>query len=274
MKTRWYVDDVELTGGLVTDVEDRSGWFNISEADGENVVLPTRSGQKWMAKQIGQGSVVLSVWLAGANEIDLVRAWENIVRTAAPTHRMVTLRKVMPDGSVRTCKAELTGGIEPIPVGRMAMRATLQFNVPAGVWESVATYTYASPAGATLPITLALPDLMDSTGPMESLTLDIAGPVIDPVIRDMSPMDGGHWVKYKGTVPDQCSLRLDCRTWEVTAVGSWTAAEAKVTTSGRRFMTLYPQPASRAQPPTLRLEGTTVTTQPRLTVSARAAFRC
>jgi hypothetical protein len=223
----------------------------------------------WHPKELGPGGFSLNVWLHGATEQAVHAEWELMLRAAAPAHRRVKVKKVLPGGEVRWCWAELSGAISPVPVGAHGMRARLMFSIPEGSWWTDTTYTYSSTAGV-LPGIVDMPAFANATAPIDPL-LRIIGPITAPTVRNGSAFDGGHWLKVKGGIPAGGSVEVDSTTWRVTATG-FSLDEGDVSFSGARFMTLFPQPPGAAMP-RLTLEGSGHTATTQLQVVAPARYR-
>lgn len=239
----WFVDGYPLRSGRVRDVEDRSGWHRVAGPSGENLTVPNRSGEQFVPKRPSPGTVSLRIWLANGDEQQLLNAWDDLVRVCSPLIRQVVLQKRYPDGEVRQCRAELTGGVQPVPVGRSGMRAQLTFTIPSGMWESADSFAFSSDAGSTLPKSLALPALAKSTAPMENAVVRIVGPITNPQVGWANPVHGvSEFVRYNGTVPAGGVLWLDSGTWNITASG-FTPNPAAVVPSGSRLLTIVPSAA-------------------------------
>lgn len=238
---RWYIDGWELTSGDGRDVESKQGWEYVPDARGEATTVANRTGVIWNPKRRGAGSFGLEMWFAGDDEEEALAQYELALRAATPTHRLVVIRRVMPDGSARVCDAELVGAITPTPVGRQGYRASLQFSIPDGPWRSENQYAFASVANSA---TLLLPSLVASTAPIERIALHIAGPATNPVVRDVSVGGNGDWVRYAGTVPAGATLSLDSWTWGISGAG-FAPNKAAITMKGSRFLCLYPIPPAQ-----------------------------
>ena len=236
----WFVDGYPLRSGRIRDVEDRSGWHRVVAPSGENLTVPNRSGEIFVPKRLSPGTTSLRIWLANGTEQQLLEAWDDLLRVCAPLIRTVVLQKRYPDGEVRQCRAELTGGIAPVPVGRSGMRAQLTFTIPSGAWESAESFAFQTAAGATLPKQLNMPALAKSTAPMENAVLRIVGPITNPEVGWSNPTHGvSASVRYNGTVPAGGVLWLDSGNWGISGTG-FTPNQAAVVPSGSRLLSLAP----------------------------------
>lgn len=268
--SEWFVDNVPLKSGIVRDVENRAGWRNVAAPTGQNLNVPNRAGEIYVPKSVAAGGLILNLWLHHRSEEELNNGWEALLRTVVQPHRMVTIHEYRPGGAEhgqRVCRAELVGGIRPTPSGRNGMRASLNFRIPAGIWETVYDYPFESEVGPSLPKVVGLSDLAQSTAPIDNAILTIVGPITNPVVSWHNPAYGmGSSVKYTGTVPDGAKLILNSGTWGITGVG-FTPNKAAVIPTGSRFMTIEPSDA-----PSLTLSGIGGGAKTQLLVSAHAAF--
>jgi len=263
----WFVDGYPLRSGRVRDVEDRSGWHRLTGPSGENLTVPNRSGEIFTPKRPSPGTTSLRLWLANGNEQQLLKAWDDLVRICSPLIRQVVLQKRYPDGEVRQCRAELSGGVAPVPVGRSAMRAQLTFTIPSGMWESATSYSFATTAGSALPQRLELPELAPSTAPMENALIRVVGPITNPQVGWTNPTHGvSSYVKYNGTVPAGGTLSLDSGTWEIAGSG-FTPNKAAVVPTGARLLSIQP-----SDTPGLTMTGIGGGATTRLLVDSKRSF--
>lgn len=250
---RWWIDDFELTQGVVRDIETRSGMHQTPAPVGTNPLVPNRSGEVWVRKVHGAGTLTLSMWL-GDGTIDVLEFWADVLRACTHVHRQLVIRRQMPSsGEMRECNAELSSSIQPTHLGEGGMRAQLEFKIPSGQWQSVAAYSHLTPAGAALPKTLVLNEFEHSTAPNLALVCHIPGPIINPRVTDITDGVAGDSFIYSGTVPGGAVLTVSCRDWEVTATGM-TPNPGAITPTGPRFLTI---PAARpGVTPRVQLTGT------------------
>lgn len=269
-KTRWFLRGWELTTGNVRDVESRAGWESLSPGQGENVTIPNRGGYVFRPKRISAGKFSLSFWLAGADETELLSLWGQIIQAAAPLETLTSVRRIDPDGTEWRCEAELTGTIAPTRVADRGIKAMLEFSIPSGQWESATSYTAYSTAGAALPQSLSLPFLAGSSGQASTLFLEVYGPIVNPVIADVTSFGSGHQVSYAGTIPAGGVLRIDSANWNVVAVGFALNPAALQPTAGRYMLIDVPAPGTV---PVLQLRGTGGGATTRLGVAGRKVRR-
>ncbi len=268
--SEWFVDGVPLKSGIVRDVETRAGWRNVAAPTGQNLNVPNRAGEVYVPKSVAAGGLILNLWLHHRSEKELNDGWDDLVRLVAQPHRQVVIQERRPGGGAadtRVCRAELVGGIRPTPYGSKGMRASLNFRIPAGVWESQVEYAFETDRGPTLPKVLPLLDLAQSTAPIENAIMTIVGPVTNPEIGWSNPAYGlGSSVRYAGTVPRDARLVLDSGTWGISGSG-FTPNKAAVIPTGSRLMTIEHSAA-----PAITLSGIGGGENTQLLVRAKAAY--
>lgn len=271
-RERWYFDGWELTvGGGIRDWESRDGTDVVGAFVGDNHTVANRSGEMWRPKTMGPGEFTINVWVAGADRATALKNYRELIRAVARPYRMIRVARWLTDGERIFCDAELVGGIKPTMLGERGFKASMQFKVPGGVWQSDAWFTHRTASGSSLPKTLALTDLEPSTAPMEVLKYTIKGPITNPKLVDMTPGGFADTVVYQGTVPSGQSLVIDAGTWG-TAGSTFTVNAAALIPTGRRLMTI-----SHAQPgdvPTVQLQGSGGGSTTQLVVEGRRNYLC
>lgn len=266
----WTFDGWVLTEGIVRGWEYRSGTDVAAAAVGSNAQVPNRSGELWRSKVLGPGQFSLNVWLAGASYQAARASYNTLLRAVQRPHRQIRVNRTLPDGEVIFADVELTGKIEPTHLGQLGYRASLDFNVPAGVWQSVTVYTAQTIAGAALPQSLSLVAFEPSTGPLERLTYTIKGRLASPVLVDRTDLVDGDSVSYVGTIAAGQSLILNSDTWGISGAGGMSPNLAAVNVSGERLLAV---PAARpGLNPTVELRGSTPDLTTQLIVSGRRSY--
>ena len=155
-------------------------------------------------------------------------------------------------------------------MGRGGWRAQIEFNVPSGVWEEPTTRTFTATAGATLPKTLTLTALAESTAPNETGVFTIYGPITNPRIVETTGGVDGDWFQYNGTVPNNQALIVNSGTWALAGLGGFVPNQSLAYSSNDRFMPIHP--GRPGQTPTVQLRGTSGGTATNLHVSARRTY--
>lgn len=244
----------------------------------KNVQVPGRHGAIHVPrKRFDEADFVLNLLVLGANSAGQVpggstAAREFYARADAlmalfPAADTVTLVSTLPDGSTRTCVAEVMDktsiardlGDAPL-VGSMAVA----FTIPGAFWcdttSQTATITGTSGTSATLTA------FQGATAPMENLTLTF-GPCSNPTITQ-----GSTYFTYNGVIAAGQQLVVNTGTWSL-STGTGTAWTPSYAATG-----YYPGPAWFSLDPTQALsvsfthtEGSTATvtvTGPRAYLSA------
>lgn len=259
--TDWFIDGNAVKRGSVRHVASREGWHNVNPLVGQNLAVPNRPGEIWVPKKLGAGAFSLDVWLWGRDDQAINDEWDRLLRLAVQPHRLVIIEKRLPNQSVRFCRAELYGAIQPTTVGRTGMRAQLQFRIPSGVWQSQRTYEYWSPARQTL----QMPSLAESTAPIDDMRIVIYGPITNATIT--CEVDGRtHRMEYNDTIPAGSSLTIHTKEWDLDPSG-FTANPAALSTNGSQLMVINPSSS-----PHLRLDGSGIGADTRFYVELKAAY--
>jgi len=265
-------DGWELTIGQgVRDWEVRDGMDEVSGFLGDNHQIGGRGAEVWRPKRIGAGRFEVGLWLGGSSVSDAQARYRDLVRAVARPWALIRVQRTMADGTVIFCDAELVGGIKPNHIGQLGYRASLTFNVPSGVWLSYDSFMAVTPAGATLPKTLSMPEHKIATAPMQMLMYTITGPITNPKLSDATSGGTGDTFMYKGTVTSGNQLVIRANDWSVTGVG-FAPNLGLLFPTGDRLMTVAPPRPGGV--PAVKLEGTGGGALTKLQVDGRAAFLC
>lgn len=242
----WAFDGWNLDRGVASGWSMRDGSDEASAFMGANTTVPSRAGEMWREKQQGPGRFMLDVWVAGNNQSQVNDNYRLMLRAMRRRHKLVKVSRTLASGEVIECMAEVIGTIAPTHIGQQAMRASITFNVPDGVWRSANVYTTQTPGASTttapFPRILDLPLLEPSTEANDEAVLTLQGPGTNWYINDITDGATSTWVKYNGAIPAGCALVLNCKTWEIGYAGSWTPDPGAVQYNGARYLTL---PAAR-----------------------------
>lgn len=216
---------------------------------GENPTVTGRTGSIPRRKRHGQGGFRVNLWVGHPDETrsEIQTRWDNIVRVVNQPHDTSTVVWTLSDGSTRTCEAELTGEIEPTPIGQRGYRAQLQFNIPAAYWFGADGSV--GPTTGTVNLTWQ----SVSTAPLEHLVFAFSsgGPVT------VTAPSTGDTFTYDGAAT---GVTVDSGAYTVTG-----GDPSLLTYSGERFLTVAPGlPGSTPQ---VTVSGGNVT------VSGKTAFQ-
>lgn len=271
IRERWWVDDYEFTQGDIRDVELRDGLLSSPPLRGANVVVPNRTGQLWRPKKYDQGTFTVSLWF-GNNQSQAQAQFDNILRAASIGHRLCTWSRITPVGERRYCYGEVVGSLKPTAVGQDAYRATIEVQVPGGLWRGDTLYTAVTPppAADATSVEVDLVDLAQSTAPLEELVLRLDGYAKNPKIVDLTPRGRGESVQYATTIAKGQSLTLGCADWSATGAGGLTVNPAAINYVGDRFLVVAPDPTGAA--PRLQLTADELGPDARLTVSGYRSY--
>lgn len=210
-RERWFIDGLEVTDGLVHDVETFDGLFGSPPLEGTNVAVAGRDGQVWTPKRFGAGSFTLRLWMAGNTRAEVDANWERLLRHAVKRHKLVRFERRLSNGTVRECYGEVTGRISPTPIGQLGMRASIDVVVPSGVWQDTTEidsgFIYLSPMK-----TSAVNRLVDLNGfagasaPLTGLRVAITGMVQG---LQITCPETGSWFRYDSTLNVGSILTVD-----------------------------------------------------------------
>jgi hypothetical protein len=266
----WF-DGWELTEGTVRNWEVRDGIDGVAGMLGDNLTVANRSGEVWRPKLLGPGSFTIQLWLKGNTKREAQDAWRTLLRAVYRPHRLVQVKRRTAGGELVYANAEVSGRIEPTHLGQLAYRASITFNVPSGIWQSVTDYRMDTPASSAMPKTLYLDDFALSTAPLENLQFTIYGRITNPRLIDNTDGGIGDQLLYTGTIPSGAWIRFNAATWGIDASGT-TYSHAATNPTGRRFMTIgAARPGDR---PSIQLTGTNTDSKTRLGVYGKRAYLC
>lgn len=280
-RERWVVDGYEFTEGLVRDVEYRAGLLATAPLVGDNSSIPNRSGVVWRPKRRGPASFTLNMWLgteAGRDVVD--RLYDDLIRAVGDGSTLPLWNRYLADGTVRECRGEVVGSLQPQPLGNVAMRLGVEVLVPSGAWQGTVDSETLMQPGAPPGSLVDLPDFGYVTAPMERLRYTIRGPATDVVVTDVTRGVDGDWFKVTGTVPAGTTLTLNAANWNISGslrggpngLDLATQAEMRsaVSYSGSRFLAVRtPRPD---ESPRLRFEYRNGSGSTQLTIAGRPAF--
>lgn len=264
-------DGWELTEGTVRDWEVRDGMDSVAGFVGDNHTVANRGGEIWRPKVHGPGRFTVALWLLETDAAGVQAAWRTLLRAMAKPRKRIRVERTMANTEAVFCDAEVVGGIEPTHLGQQGYRASVTFNVPEGIWLSAASYSHTTPAGSSLPKTLTLTDLADSTAPHELLKYVITGPITNPKLTDVTGGSTGDSLTYAGTVPSGQSLTINASNWSTTG-STFSVNNGLLVPTGNRLMTV--QAAGATGSPEVKLEGTGGGTGTKLYVEGRRVYLC
>lgn len=272
IRERWFADAWEFTEGDIRDVEYRSGQLGTPAMRGNNAEVANRTGEVWRPKVHGPGSFTLEVWL-GTYQRQAQALWDELLRAVVQPHRLVTYRRITAAGEARTCQGEVTGKLQPTAIGQNGYRASIEVAVPAGYWRGEQLVTATSPlAGAATSREFDLPGLASSTAPLDDLTVELAGRLVNPRLIDITPSGRGDELLYAKEIPAGKGLSLDCGDWTVTPVGGWDLDSEALNYTGDRFLQLAATPPGGVH--RLRLQASTIGDGAAATVSGYRSYLC
>jgi hypothetical protein len=272
IRERWYADGWEFTEGDIRDVEYRSGQLISPAKRGGNATVSNRTGEVWRPKKHGPGSFTLEVWL-GTYQREAQQLWDELLRAVDSPHRLVTWRRITANGETRTCEGEVTGALEPTAIAQNGYRASIEVNVPAGYWRGDQLVTVASPTdGAAGVREFDLAAFATSTAPLDSLTVRLAGHLVNPRVADITPLGRGDSLTYAGTIPAGKGLTLANGDWTDTPDAGWDYNPAALNYTGDRFLQLAATPPGGVQ--RLRLTADTIGAGAGVTVSGYRSYLC
>ena len=133
MQWTWETNPLSVAGDYET--EEISG-FLLPEIRGENLLIPFISGRTYVPKFFDQMKITLGITFTGADEVD---TYANILTMLAyfDTLALGTLEVDVPSGDTLMCEAEVMEFQGPVWSGPCAAKATVTFNVPAGIMTVV-----------------------------------------------------------------------------------------------------------------------------------------
>jgi len=271
VRERIWFDGWELTEGTVRHWETRDGTDEVAAMLGDNLNVANRSGEVWRPKLVGPGKFTVNLWLKGKTRSEAQNAWRTLLRACFRPHRLVQVQRTMASGELVYANVEVVGTVSPTHLGQTGYRASITFNVPIGVWLSVATYRMDSPKSAKMPQTLYLTDWEPSTAPLELLQFTIYGRITNPKLIDNTDGGYGDTLTYMGTIPSGAWIRFNAANWGIDASGT-TYSHALTNPTGRNFLSV-----SAARPgdkPSVQLQGTNTDSKTHIGVAGRRAYLC
>lgn len=272
IRERWYADEWEFTEGDIRDVEYRSGQLVAPAKKGSNAAVANRPGEVWRPKQHGPGTFTLEVWL-GTYQREAQRLWDELLRAVDSPHRLVSWRRITADGETRSCEGEVTGALEPTAVGQNGYRASVEVTVPGSYWRGEQLFTVASPADGAVGVReFDLSPFAPSTAPLDSLTLVLAGQLVNPRVADITPRGRGDELTYAGEIPATHFLTLGNGDWSATPSAGWAYSAEALNYTGDRFLQLAATPPGGVQ--RLRLTADTIGVGAGVTVSGYRSYLC
>lgn len=243
---------------------------------GENVATVARHGSLWTpSKAFDEGQFTIPLLVRGTDDDgrvpsgssprrELYRRIDELVTLFSKAHALLTVQRVLPDGSTREIAAECTSAMDwEVPGAGVMARVDFTMTAPDPFWRAAAGFSTAM--AAATPTTVAA----GATAPLDDGTFLITGPITNPRITDVVT---GAWVQYGAAISATQTLTVNAATWQLTSTGSLSTAMSLVSFSGTggRLMRLAPDPVSRGY--RAQLTGTQTSTATRLTISGRAKY--
>lgn len=245
----WGADALVLTEHLVRDVEILDGLYGTPGSTGGNTDAPARHGTVWRRKRAGEGSFVLSMWIAGANPDGTVpgggskragyeRNLDELLRALKPYHRLVRFWQVRDDGSTRECYGEVIARLEPAHLNKAMARLAVEVAVPGAFWQDAADVDQQLPVAASGAV-LRFDAFAAATAPMATLRARVVGRFDNPVL---TVTDTAEWWRYDGGVAAGSDIEVDSARAVVTRQPAAYAGLAAVRFSGDVMLELPADP--------------------------------
>lgn len=254
----WTVDGVALNT-TARMLELPEGVDTTAGLRGDNLTVPGRHGRVWRPKRYDEANRVLRMWATGNDEATLEANLDALIAMFTVRHRLLDVRRTRADGVTRQMFAEAVDVLDPRILLAYPYNGYLELNValrtPGAFWQDVATSDFTSPAGLTLPSTVAVTTLAGGTAPIDDAVIVVRGPIANPTVTDVS----GASVTLAGTLANGTDWQVDSSAWTSktgAALGfgaGGTDALAATTHTDARMLPITPAGASSPQ---LTLSGT------------------
>jgi hypothetical protein len=220
---QWYIDNVPLRT-LGWDIQAVSAGHGLPPIRGSNQIIPFRQGRRSYSKTYDERSFALQMYVVGSDPsggipltpTGLEQLYNNLATLRQLFGRrsgLLTLKRVMPDGAVRTAQAEVTGTVDFDSVRGNMARFVVDFVLPDPFW-------YAPSAAASVSWT-ASGQVWNVTHPgnfeTSNLVINITGGCTNPKIEL-----GGTTIFVQVLVTNVVGdiLLIDCQNFTATKNGS------------------------------------------------------
>lgn len=236
-----------------------TGPLSVPPSRGSDFLTMGTTGQLWVRKIADSRRIGLELLLTGVYRPDSISAYLDSLAVLFADRSQGQLVHYHPDGSIRTALAEVA---DWSPADSKSNIGALYVGIADFLLTDPWFYTPAVVVTGSIPtsgstLAVANPGTAYPCGPQGTLTLDLLGPVVDPVITNAA---NGVSVTVNVTVASGKHLIIDCAKW--TALNDGVNAIGSVQHSGALpFMVL--QPGSNV----LTVTGTGITGATALTVT-------
>lgn len=205
---------------LAYNIRTLSGRLATPARVGGNIPVPGRHGAiRTPRKRFGQGQVVLSMWVLGADtdghapasgpaRARLLENVDMLVRVFAA--ELVELVWTLPDGTARRLSGEVTDVIDfTTAAGGSRAEFAVTLSVPGAFWTDTAPVSAAFTGPGSWDVT----EFAGATAPMDDLVVTLTGGS-NPRVEC-----AGVWVEYGHVFAPGESVTLDCGSWGLAGGG-------------------------------------------------------
>lgn len=163
---------------------------------------------------------------------------DELVHLFGKRHALLEVQETVQAGVVRRAFAKVIDAIQPDvnTVGSSGM-FTVGLQIPAGVWEDVATSDYTTPLGAFpgVGVTITPPGLIGGTERITDAIVVVHGPVTNPRVTDPTT---GAYVELQFALPEGDKWRVNVGTW-ASRTGNLSFTSSDTTGTDRTTVTRY-----------------------------------
>lgn len=207
----WLVDGFVLNT-LGYNIETFTGRTGLPSARGENQTIPYRYGRVWSPKVWDERTIILSMWVLGADDDGLVpvegaRAQFNenmyqLRKLFGVRHRLLALqqtKKTLTGNLTLEASAECVDAVEPVTISRGTLaRFSVTLRLPDVYWLAAS----ASVEGGSGGFVVANP----GEAIAERMMIEFTGPLTNPSLTNVAT---GVNVRYNGSLGSGQKLLLD-----------------------------------------------------------------